>query len=908
MATIFLDQFSGTGSINGHNPDIGVPNAEWSDIGDPPSAQLVGGHLVAPEVGVTRILSYDYRPAGTLLPIDFPVQGTYSLTFRTGTASEIAYSPGGNNLLFSWSIKTEAAGSTSDITVSATETPGQFLFQGLAAALATLEPETTYVLTWVYETTLDRFSVDSTPPASFQVVHSDRLAEAPYGFSFSLTNKADFDELQVTDTVPPRPVEPTDFLYDDFSGDGPMEGRTPDIVAIPGLTWTDTTPTGSAETLNGNMVTGPGVPADTYASARYGEFATPYYGPLTGEVYAGFLTGPDLSYPVGASGPVVIVEIRFSQSPGTFAVFRLVVNPDGSFTATLGDESELTVLLLPDAEYDLYINYLETEHYISVFDLTNSVSLIDTTYPYTPALPNTGYGATELLVSQRASMTYYEVFGLLQGEVINDADGFDEGVGEGVADLGIVQFDEDVVEAGVADDLALPDGVTVPEDARDAGVGDDAADNQLEANQDAHDGGVGADYALPIELPADGRDAGMVYDANTVSVSTRAVDSGVAEDMADPIGGALLYFEDAVSDGVADDGTNTAAIRNANGRATGIAADFAPNDYYALPRDDGVAADATAPFLNARQIAVDAGVADAMTDTRILQDVVEAGIAEDSTSLAVAVDARSTGVAADRVLAGTFRVVDVRESGVAADAALPLSFVDVTEAGIAADVVASQRRTNQAARSDGVAVDSADPRLAAGAMAVAAGVGNDATNTQLVAYSTVIEAGVGDDAGLFGRLYEAWVMNTQTSAMSRYTSLPFNSAAVIGGRVIGLGDGGFFELGGTTDAGKPIKALMKSGHLTLQSDNIKRLDDMTVGYTSTGTLQVTVAAYGGPLKGRWTYTAPPADAVSPRGNRLTLGRGLQAKYYQFTIENTKGAAMTMDFARVISNEFKSRRF
>ena len=903
MATIFLDQFSGTGSINGHMPDVGLPNAEWSDNDAPPTAQLSGGHLVAPEAGVTRIASYEYLVMGESQPIDLPLEGSYIITFRTGPAAALDAAGAGTNL-FAFTIR-DNDGSTVSIRTSSSS--GIFILQGpVSSAFLDLLPETTYTLTWIYQANLDRFISSSNPGNTLLSIPSTRTS-APEGFAFALTQLADIDELQVTDDVPPLPAEPADYLYDDFTGDGPMEGRTPDFTAIPGVTWTDTSLAGSAETLDGNMVVGSGVPTDGVASARYGNFATAMGGPLTGDIYSEFATGPDLSYPMGATGPVTLVEFRFSVSPGEPLAVTVVVNPDDSFSVLYGDMQTAPITLTTDNIYFLYLNYLETEHYVELFDNNLAALAFSDTYAYTPTNPSAGYGATELSVNERTTIAYYEVFGLLQEQIVNDTDGMDDGVAEDATDT-LNLATEDVVEAGVGEDYPLLDGEVLPEDVREAGIGADMAGNQLDANQDALDGGVGADTALPTELPADGRDAGLVYDANMLSISTAAFDEGVAEDMADPLGGVLLYFDDAVSDGVADDATNTTATRNANGLAAGIAADFAPNDYYALPRDNGVAADATNTTLRANQIAVDAGVADATTDTRILEDAVATGVAADTTSLAVSLTVRDDGVATDRALSSMTIAADVREAGVAADAALPLSFVDVREAGIAADVLTTQRRTSQAARSDGVAADLTDPRLTAGALAVSAGVAVDATSTQLVAYSMVIEAGVGDDSGLFGRLYEAWVMNTQNTAMSRYTSLSFNSAAVIGGRVIGLGDGGFFELGGTTDAGKQIKALMKSGHLTLQDDKIKRLDDVTVGYTSTGTLQVTVGAYGGKLTGRWTYTAPPVAAVSPRGNRLTLGRGLQAKYYQFTIENTKGAAMSLDFARVISNEFKSRRF
>ncbi len=901
MATIFLDEFTGSGAIDLHTPDIAAGGGTWFDpfsaAPTGPSAILTGGLLVVgpnvPEGDIQTVRYSDETGGVGFNFIGLPSSGTLQVQFVMGDSAALTNSTGFNRTIFEAGLVISIGGST--FVASLQQLPdGSFQLQGQPITLA---PSTAYTLQIVYEPSTIRYYV-----GDFYFSESNFFG-TPRGVTLAPTSAASFDSVEVNDTVPPPPPPPPmpeDYLYEEFTGDGPMQGRTPDPVPVTGLTWTDTTPVGSAETLDDFMVVGAGVPTNSFASARYGDFETSFGGPTEADVFAYVKTGPDLTYPVGATGLVLLFQVEFGLSPdGQRVSFAVFVDTDDSFVL-IADDTAYPVTLEPDTFYELFVHYNATEHSFTFADASG-------TYPYAPSDPSAGYGATELYVTERASMDYYEVYGLLQQEVINDDDGMDEGVAEDATDPMNVAA-EDVMEAGVGEDYTLLDGEVLPEDVREAGVGADVTDTQLNANQDARDAGVGSDNGLPVEPPVDAMDAGVGADRVVVFTVETAIDAGVAEDVTDPLGGVRLFFEDAFEDGVAGDATDTFAIRNANGLSAGIAADFTPNDYYALPRDNGVAADATNTTLRANQIALDAGIADATTDTRILQDVVDAGVAADATSLATSLTVRDSGVAADRALSSMTIAADVREAGVAADAALPLSFVDVREAGITADVVTTRRRTSQAARSDGVAADLTDPRLTAGALAVAAGVAADTTSPQLVAYSMVVEAGVGDDAGLFGRLYEAWVMNTQNTAMSRYTSLPFNSAAVIGGRVIGLGDGGFFELGGTTDAGKQIKALMKSGHLTLQADNIKRLDDVTVGYTSTGTLQVTVGAYGGKLKGRWTYTAPPVDAASPRGNRLTLGRGLQAKYYQFTIENTKGAAMSLDFARVISNEFKTRRF
>lgn len=883
MTTIFRDEFTGTGLIADHTPDVGYGGTYYINF----TQTVLSGGFVTFDNSVGGDTSGGvYGDSGAFLGL--LTEGTYSVVFRTlagvppvtdfGAACvSLTYGYGGE----SWSVQ---VGFFPD---------GTCFMSGIddeAFLLDPLEPDTTYTLTVTFT-------------GEYQIIRLEELGVqkviyyGPAGYddpnpmlgigdtSFGVGNYGKIDRIELVDvaTLAPEAGTAEDGMDEGVGEDlaDTMNVVTVDVVeagvgddlplvdgeAAPQDVRDDGIADDSAPTSNtvhlDSAEAGVGADAtDIYVDRRFfiDEFNgtelvsahTPdrFYGPTTWTGTAQVVGGQLVFNPSGTDFSVAnygALGFDYGNAAYGTAKFQITTSP----TATApGDVRTL---------FAVELNVWDSVYRLRVFNNTLGVWFMQVQ----------GFPAVEVSV---ASSTTYAI-----------SWEFNE---QGFLVTG---FGGRLILLATANEVSLG---RITLEAYPAGSFERfelTRDLVAQFTEDVAEAAVGVDEVYPL-------------------VATDAVEAGIADDLVDPQGGALFYVEDVVEAGVSADGVATSRIRIATAKAEGIAADATPTSFYAMPRDNGVATDTASTFLSAREIARDAGVATDATDTRILQDVQDFGVAADSTSLAVALTVRDAGIAVDRAQSGTGHAMDVREAGMASDTALPLSFVDVREAGMAADVTLTRVRTIQNVREAGVAVDAADPRRASQVQARSTGVGADASSTQLVAYSAIVEAGVADDTGLFSRLYEAWVMNTQTTAMSRYTSLPFNSAAVIGGRVIGLGDAGFFELKGDKDGSKPIKALLKTGHLTLQGDKIKRLDDVTMGYTSTGTVNLTVAAYGGPLKGRWTYTSPPMPAASPRGTRVALGRGLQAKYYQFTIENTNGAAMGIDFVRVISNEFKSRRF
>ena len=139
--------------------------------------------------------------------------------------------------------------------------------------------------------------------------------------------------------------------------------------------------------------------------------------------------------------------------------------------------------------------------------------------------------------------------------------------------------------------------------------------------------------------------------------------------------------------------------------------------------------------------------------------------------------------------------------------------------------------------------------------------------------------------------YVAWVMNTESRALSRYTQYPFNSFAKIGGRYYAAAADGLHRLDGDDDDGTPIAARLRLGLSALGTRRLKRLPEAFVGYTASGALLlhvITVNEQSG-QKEAAIYRILERPASSERETRWKLGKGIKAVDFDFVIENVDGA-------------------
>lgn len=144
---------------------------------------------------------------------------------------------------------------------------------------------------------------------------------------------------------------------------------------------------------------------------------------------------------------------------------------------------------------------------------------------------------------------------------------------------------------------------------------------------------------------------------------------------------------------------------------------------------------------------------------------------------------------------------------------------------------------------------------------------------------------------------KAWVMNTETTAVSWYDNYGFESIAQVDGRVFGVGEDGVYELTGDDDNNIPIKTLVRTGFLDFDLAEVKRLDNLYFGYTSPGQISVKTEVLDSGNSPA-TFLLEPRIANAPRNSRITPGKGLWGRYWRLTLENVDGADFEVHDASV----------
>lgn len=131
---------------------------------------------------------------------------------------------------------------------------------------------------------------------------------------------------------------------------------------------------------------------------------------------------------------------------------------------------------------------------------------------------------------------------------------------------------------------------------------------------------------------------------------------------------------------------------------------------------------------------------------------------------------------------------------------------------------------------------------------------------------------------------QAWVVNTDTSASTRYDSYGFNSFACVGGQYFGARQDGVFRLTGATDAGAAIVSGVALGMHDFGTQNLKGLNAVYAGVSSTGALFIKV----GDGVNSYTYRARRTD-THQKVQRFDTGRGLRASYFTFDLTSEADA-------------------
>lgn len=285
-------------------------------------------------------------------------------------------------------------------------------------------------------------------------------------------------------------------------------------------------------------------------------------------------------------------------------------------------------------------------------------------------------------------------------------------------------------------------------------------------------------------------------------------------------------------------------------------------------------------------------------------DLVSSGIVSDSFTSRVDANTKNSGIVSGSAYGTRYAVDYLVSSGVLRSSINYVNSSDMlVSSGIASSSINGLRKAHDDIVVHGIVGDEITPYFRPVNLLRSSGILSSIITQHLRANEYLRSSGIVRGRTLYDALQEAWVMNAQTHAMSRYNGLLYKSVAMIGDRVIALGDTGFFELDAKDDESVPVASKAITGMIRLGSDKLKRLGYINLGYTTDKPVSFVVQEYGD-YKIACTYQLPSRTANAPRTGRVKLGGGLRSQYYQFTI---MGQSLNLDYAEVEVFESENRK-
>lgn len=331
-----------------------------------------------------------------------------------------------------------------------------------------------------------------------------------------------------------------------------------------------------------------------------------------------------------------------------------------------------------------------------------------------------------------------------------------------------------------------------------------------------------------------------------------------------------------------------------------LASDAVYPSHYALVVDGAFASDQLIAGAESVEMVEDTALASAevvLGASVLLEDVALASDELPSTASTMLVV--GTALAGDELLPQSTGSVLVTSGALAGGDALPYAFVDVEGVALASDdalIVSIVLLEDEALAGDEAITTS----LRAQALLEDAALAGDELLAWTDSFALLQDVAVASEQ-LFMKTpgLVAWVMNTDTGAVSWYDNWAFTSMAVVGGKVFAAGPDGLHVIGGDLDGAEQIDARVQFGYtefggydqtgLPKPSEPKKRVQALWFGYHADGALEATVETYGQGY-GPYAYAMAPRAADQPRNNRIVPGKGLNARYWRIGVANTGGCA------------------
>lgn len=226
--------------------------------------------------------------------------------------------------------------------------------------------------------------------------------------------------------------------------------------------------------------------------------------------------------------------------------------------------------------------------------------------------------------------------------------------------------------------------------------------------------------------------------------------------------------------------------------------------------------------------------------------------------------------------------------------------IDVDYSFGAADAVVSTARASLAVSEQSTAVDSLIHNALVTVTVDEAYQSSEATAfhaSALIAVAELVNSLSAVDTA--NKSFFTYALNTLLGATSRYGNYGFNSFAATDDACYGANDTGLYLLEGDNDNGYTIPAGIRSNKSDLASDAMegtkhKTVSHAYVGMSSDGDMILQVISSSGSDSETNSYRIDQKGIAAKDTTRVQLGKGVKARYWQFTLANEQGKNFDID--------------
>lgn len=147
------------------------------------------------------------------------------------------------------------------------------------------------------------------------------------------------------------------------------------------------------------------------------------------------------------------------------------------------------------------------------------------------------------------------------------------------------------------------------------------------------------------------------------------------------------------------------------------------------------------------------------------------------------------------------------------------------------------------------------------------------------------------------------VMNIKNKALTQYNNYNFNSMCNFGGKNLGLISTGMYDLTGDTDDGYQIDWNIRTGNLSLEMNDKKRIKQVWISHRTNGNMVLTVVKPNGE---EYEYELENV-ILEENVARVKVGKGIKSKYVKLDLKNVGGSTLLLDALRVHYDVLSKKR-